>query len=70
MEQNSPAVGAPVEPPVRLLSDEQAAFIGRKLARHINAGATISALTPGEALQPLPDGSVYGGLKIFYPPAA
>ena len=66
--ETEPLSAVRVEPVSGMLTDEQAAHIGRELVRHLKAGATIKA--EGErCLEPLSDGSVYGGLVIVYPEA-
>lgn len=54
---------------MRDMTAEQALFVVAEIQRHLNAGAVISALTPGQVLLPVADGSVFGGLCIEYKPA-
>jgi len=48
------------------LSDEQAAFVGRELARHLNAGATIK-MNSNKCLFHINGQFIFGGLIIEYP---
>lgn len=50
----------------QVLSDEQAAAVGRELRRHLAAGATIRCPGP-VCLDPQPDGAIFTGLVIEYP---
>lgn len=48
------------------LTSQQYEFIGRYLAEHLKAGATIFAEDPSICLVPMKDGSVDGKLTIKY----
>ena len=47
-----------------LLTDEEAAQIGRYLRYHLARGAIISAIDKDKCLIPMGDGTIYGGLQI------
>ena len=48
------------------LTSQQYEFIGRYLAEHLKAGATVSAIDPSSCLLPLENGDVDGKLTIKY----
>ena len=48
------------------LTSQQYEFIGRYLAEHLKAGATVSAIDPSSCLLPRENGDVDGKLTIKY----